>query len=207
MLDDLVVRHISRCIQRYKDDQTFGEGKIPPPSPWTDVEAMPVPTEYQIPSLILWDPLNKYSHYNKNGFNCPHESHQGCAFVPVLNISTERWNDGSKERYTPRSLYDLKGRVLLVSRIYTCSAGHEFQAHDERITKMLPLMNYVPFVLSNRAGFSIDLYNTINTLASAGLPFRQIETTIAQSCFDSFAVAKRRYEADVNAYKMIHHAG
>ena len=76
--------------------------------------------QYFLPDVILWDPVQQYA--GLTSLQICYE--QGCG----LPLKVLRWQDGSKQRYTPRCLYGISGPVLLLCQIFhvlnTTSSQH-----------------------------------------------------------------------------------
>ena len=136
-------------------------------------EKSPEVEEYLTPPVIAWDPLLRCSDIFQNGLCCPHESH---ASQPAMLFPRK-----GKDGHLPRKLYGEDCMVFLMSRVYVCPHGYELTAHDPRIPEHLSTMNCkMPFVLSHKSGETRELLNSINSLASAGLTFAEIERHLAQ---------------------------
>ena len=61
----------------------------------------------------------------------------------------------------PRQIYGMSGRVLLISRVYRCSAGHELSGHDPAILAMINSQGRIPFLFSHKTGVTRELLNMI----------------------------------------------
>ena len=73
--------------------------------------------------------------------------------------------------------------VLLVSRVYMCSEGHEILAHDSGTVDKIPLES-VPFYLSHKSRVTCKLVSAVISLASLGLTFAEVERYVAQQYYD-----------------------
>ena len=130
---------------------------------------------YFLPDVLLWDPFQQYSSLFKNAFLCPED---GCN--TLMHFLT--WQDGSKERYRPRTLYGLNGIVLLVGQIFRCSHGHLITNYDPRLLNIFPDRSCLPFMLLHKCGLTLELVNYIFSLASQGMDFTNICNAIKGNC-------------------------
>ena len=91
--------------------------------------------------------------------------------------------------------------VLLMSRVYVCSHGHELAAHDPRILERLPTDFKMPFFLSHKSGVTTEFLNSVNSLASAGLTFSEVERHLAQNYYDWYWAKEEQF---LNDFRLHH---
>ena len=91
--------------------------------------------------------------------------------------------------------------VLLTSRVYVCSHGHELAAHDPRILERLPTDFKMPFFLSHKSGVTTEFLNSVNSLASAGLTFSEVERHLAQNYYDWYCAKEEQF---LNDFRLHH---
>ena len=101
----------------------------------------------------------------------------------------------------PRKLYGRDSVVLLVSRVYVCPQGHEIPAHDPRILNSLPNDKNIPFILSHKSGVTIGFMNQVNSLASSGMNFSEIEKYFAQHYYDRHWFQEKNWHDDLKIVK------
>lgn len=147
--------------------------------------------------VIIWDPFQQQQqqHCFKNGFTCPHYEHGNLSRI----LARCKWKDGKSERDMPRQIYCVNGPVLLVSRVYRCTQGHEIAGHDPRLLERI-LSGDIKFHLGHKLGFTAELCSLVFALASGGQTFHEIELFLAQRYLDNFAERKCRYSRHVTKY-------
>ncbi len=145
----------------------------PVPSPKTG--AGPPIEHYFLPDVLLWDPFQQYPLLFKEVFMCPED---GCG-LPMKFLT---WQDGSKARYNPRTLYGVNGIVLLVGQIFRCSSGHLVTTYDPRRLSVFPDRSCLPFMLLHKCGLTVELVDFIFVLASQGTSFKDIHQAIKGNC-------------------------
>lgn len=89
-------------------------------------------------------------------------------------LSSLRWQDGNSERTQPRKILSSRSVVLLVSRVYRCSHGHEIIGHDPGIISSISSW-LVPFHLWHKTGVMKELVEEISLLIDAGVCITSIE--------------------------------
>ena len=172
---------------------------LPNPSTYCNGEKKyPVAEDYLFPPVIVWDPFVQHADVFDSGFCCPHESHEGEA---VAQLKPRKWKYGRSERDGPRKLYGRDSVVLLVSRVYVCPQGHEIPAHDPRILNSLPNDKNIPFILSHKSGVTIGFMNQVNSLASSGMNFSEIEKYFAQHYYDRHWFQEKNWHDDLKIVK------
>ena len=88
-----------------------------------------------------------------------------------------------------------------MSRVYVCSHGHELAAHDPRILERLPTDFKMPFFLSHKSGVTTEFLNSVNSLASAGLTFSEVERHLAQNYYDWYWAKEEQF---LNDFRLHH---
>ena len=152
--------------------------------------------DYVLPIVIIWDPFQQQQqHCFKNGFTCPHYEHGNLSRI----LTRCKWKDGKSERDMPRQIYCVNGPVLLVSRVYRCTQGHEIAGHDPRLLERI-LSGDIKFHLGHKLGFTAELCSLVFALASGGQTFHEIELFFAQRYLDNFAERQCRYSKHVTKY-------
>ena len=74
---------------------------------------------------------------------------------------------------------------ILVSHIYTCCSNHQVPSHHASLLSALPSV-HVPFFLTNRAGFIVDMLTQISSNIGNGLSFHCIEGIIRHQYEQSY---------------------
>ena len=159
-----------------------------------DFSSAPNIGDYLHPRVIIWDPLEQH-HCFKNGFTCPHYDHGHLTSI----LTPCKWKDGKSDRDMPRQIYCVNGPMLLVSRVYRCTQGHEIAGHDPRLLENIPPGD-IKFHLGHKLGFTAELCSLIFALASSGQPFNEIELFLAQRYLDNFAERQCRYARHITTY-------
>ena len=125
------------------------------------------PMTFLCPDILLWSPLEQFQLTN---LQCP-----VCASAGITGavLSPSRWQCGTSERTQPRKILSPKGVVLLVSRVYKCTHGHEIIGHDPDIISCITPW-VIPFHLWHKTGVIKDLIDDISILIDAGIPITSI---------------------------------
>ena len=84
--------------------------------------------------------------------------------------------------------------ILLVSGVYTCRNNHKVPSHNPQILASLPSTVHVPFLLTNRAGFSTELVCHICFLMDYGVSFLSVEDIIHEQYQQSYFRSRYLYE-------------
>ncbi len=142
---------------------------------------------------ILWDPITQYQCIEKkHPFYCPLCSDDGCVSNPLFRSG--EWFNGRLTRLNPRVVYGTHTCTLLVSCVYKCARGHQVSACHADILETLiektDAGNYVPFFLTHKNGFIVDLAVLVENLIDSGLSFEQVEILIKmqyKQTYDKFA--------------------
>lgn len=125
------------------------------------------------PSLLIWSPIEQLHSSMKAKPMCPTCTNA----MKDSFLSPSGWLDGSTDKAQPRKVHDSHGIMLLVSRIYKCSFGHEVYGHDPCILEKLP-SELVPFLLWHKTGVTKHLVDDISTLLDSGIPITSIESLL-----------------------------
>lgn len=137
------------------------------PSPSADHD----PMAFLCPDILLWSPLEQFL---LTDLHCPVCTTAGFSSV---SLSPSRWQCGNSERTQPRKILSAKGVVLLVSRVYKCTHGHEIIGHDPGIISCInPWL--VPFHLWHKTGVTKELVDEISILMDSGIPIVSIESLL-----------------------------
>ena len=95
-----------------------------------------MPTSSQM--LLCGEPHQHLVQFLPPDFFCPICSEQGIAVL----LKPKGWKDGRVRRLMPRQITGISGRVLLISRVYSCSAGHEINGHDPSVLAMMRTLSF-----------------------------------------------------------------
>ena len=137
---------------------------------------------------ILWDPLTYYHLFKSNPLFCPLCLTNGLLQTPISR--TGKWFDSRMARLTPRVLFGTHTPVLLVSGLYRCPHGHEISACHPYILDKLKDVTDIPFLLTHKNGFMLELATLVEDLVDAGLSFDQIEKLVEtqyRATYDHFS--------------------
>jgi hypothetical protein len=127
--------------------------------------------------FILWDPLTHYKDvYKSSPVICPLCLTNGLTQETLFRVG--EWFNGRKKRSNPRIVFGTYACVLLVSCVYRCAHGHEISACHPAILDKLEDRTNIPFFLTHKNGFMLDLAILVEDLIDAGLSFDQVENLI-----------------------------
>ena len=127
-----------------------------------------------LPDVLIWDPPIQYSIIFAEATLPCFEDRCKQSLEPL------HWQDGSIQRYLPRTIHGINEPVLLVCQIFRCRAGHFITTCDPRVLKKYFVdRNTIPFVLFHKGGLTRELYNWIFMLASEGVSFLDIELLLS----------------------------
>lgn len=104
----------------------------------------------------------------------------------------------------PQQLWGTTGHVLLVSRVYLCTAGHQTIAHDPAILSQVGHTFLIPFVLFHRSGVTRDAFSLIAAHFKAGMSVAQIENLLCQMHYTNYLTAKNMFMEHVKFYQQKH---
>ena len=106
----------------------------------------PDPNAYVLPNAIVWEPQQQLAQFLPADFFCPICNEHGIAVL----LKPKGWKDGRLRTLMRRQITGISGRVLLISRVYSCSAGHKINGHDPSVLAMIASTRRIPFILSHR---------------------------------------------------------
>lgn len=128
---------------------------------------------------MLWDPLSQYkSLLQDKPITCPLCTKDG--FPNCFLFRHGQWYNGRLQRYNPRVLYGTNTCTLLVSCSYKCSRDHEIAACHADILDFLKRKINVPFFLTHKNGFTLELAFLVEDLVDRGMTFEQVENLLEQ---------------------------
>ena len=148
---------------------------------------------YMCPGIMIWDVLRSY-HSHVGMLHCTFcaEEHK-----TVSLRHTGLWSNGLANcRYGPRLIYDSSRTFLLVSAVYVCSENHQVPAHHPSVLSCMP-SHYIPFYLTNRAGFSVEFLSQITALVDHGTSFHAIENIVREQYEQVYWRLRLQYEEDL----------
>ena len=77
--------------------------------------------------------------------------------------------------------------------VYSCCNSHQIPAHNPHVLSTLPSLLYVPFYLTNRAGFTTDMLAQICSLVDSGLSFHSVESVVCNQYRQHYWRLQRRF--------------
>ena len=104
----------------------------------------------------------------------------------------------------PRQIFGISGRVLLISRVYSCSAGHEISGHDPVILALIKSHGRIPFLLSHKTGVTRQLLEMFVSMVRNGLSFSQIYDILLERLHMRHLEQESRLLEDLNVYMARH---
>ena len=138
--------------------------------------------------MIIWSPIEQFPNIN---FTCPK-----CSMNCTI-LSSIAWTNGCSSKYQPRLIHDVNSNVLLLSRIYLCSNGHEVYGHHAGLLNQLKSVN-TPFLLWHSTGFTTSFMDHINQLMSYGISMQQCEQILKDNRVRLFYEILESYSATYN---------
>ena len=123
-------------------------------------------------TLYCGNLTNSCHSFFQSEFLCPICNKHG----KVFSLKPNGWKDGRLRRLMPRQIYGLSGRVLLISRVYSCSVGQEINGHDHEQKS-----GRIPFLLSHKTGVTRELLEMFVSMVCNGLSFSQIYGRFARA--------------------------
>ena len=164
------------------------------------LNGFPDPNIYVLPNAILWEPHQQLPQFFQSEFVCPICNKHG----KVFSLKPNGWKDGRLRRLMPRQIYGLSGRVLLISRVYSCSVGHEISGHDPAILAMIKSQGRIPFLLSHKTGVTRELLEMFVSMVRNGLSFSQIYDISLERLHRRHLELESRFLEDLNLYSARH---
>ncbi len=129
-----------------------------------------------IPPVILWSPQEQIPFLSFFCCKCPTDIKQ--------KIEPVDWTCGHRTLRHPRMLYCVNSNVLLISRVYQCSTGHEILGHHPDMLGFITnhdLHSVVPFVLWYQCGFTRIFCRYIHQLLTSGIALQKCESILVQN--------------------------
>lgn len=109
-------------------------------------------------------------------------------------------DDGRLRRHTPRKMYGLFGKVLLLSRMYCCSDGHETNGHDPIILTMITSRVKIPFLLCHKSGVTKELLDLFVSIVRNGLSSSQIHDIMLERLHMRHLEQESGFLEELNTY-------
>ena len=122
----------------------------------------------------------------------------------VISLKPIGWKDGRLRRQMPRQIYGMSGRVLLISRVYRCSFGHELSDHDPAILAMINSQGRIPFLLSHKTGVTREILDMIVSMVRNGLSFSQINDILLKRIYMRHLKLESKFLEDLKLYSASH---
>ena len=147
---------------------------------------------YSCPAIMVWDV-----------FHCDREAISGfcCPFCLSSGKTSKlrrsgKWADTtwSSSAYEPRIVYDMSFMIILVSHIYICPFNHQVPSHHPSVLSALSPSVHIPFYLTNRAGFTVEMLNQISSMVDNGLSFHSIENIVREQYDQLYWRMRKLYE-------------
>lgn len=164
------------------------------------LDGFPDPSSFLLPNAIVWEPHLQLRQLLPPEFLCPNCNKDGKA----ISLIPDGWKDGRLRRHTPRKMYGLFGKVLLLSRVYCCSAGHEINGHDPIILAMITSRVGIPYLLSHKSGVTKELLDLFVSMVRNGLSFSQIHDIMLVRLHVHHLEQESRFLEDLNTYSTSH---
>ena len=122
--------------------------------------------EFFLPTVFIWCPMQHF----RLEIPCPihHSPLTASFFTDELQKVSPR---------NPRLVYDLRGNILLVQRLYTCNQGQQARRYlsaSMPVLKQIPkvyLMCCFPIVMFHRSACTNDLVDFVETEILQGVSF------------------------------------
>lgn len=187
---------IQRLLQRH-DTSTNGavEQRLSVPQ-----NGFPDPNSYVLPTAILWEPHQQLPRFFQPELLCPICNENG----RMISLKPSGWKDGRLRRQMPRQIFGISGRVLLISRVYSCSAGHEISGHDPALLALIKNHGTIPFLLSHKTGVTRQLLEMFVSMVRNGLSFSQIYDILLERLHMRHLEKESRFLEDLNVYMARH---
>ena len=189
-----VVSRIKQGIEFFEED---GCNRVIFFQEWASSSEKVLLNEYISPAIMIWDILKSYGSIIDK-LICPF-----CDGGPVFLRRSGLWTDGTGTCiYEPRAIYDTSFSVLLVAAVYQCPNRHQVPSHHPSVLSALPSFVYIPFFLTNRAGFTISMLTLITSLVDRGISFHSIEGIIRDQYQQHYWRRRQQYEEDLARSKL-----
>ena len=144
--------------------------------------------DYLCPKVFIWCPI---AHYNLE-LKCPLHN---CPLKPGMFTDEVQ----KKSPRNPRLVYDLRGNVILVQRMYLCQhkgTPHRYLSASETILRGLPRLysqNCFPMQMLYRTACTKELVDLVETQILQGVSFLKTCEVLATLNFKEFCERVERY--------------
>ena len=140
------------------------------------------PMVHLVLPVIIWSPIEQFANV---AFTCPKcslttEPGSSCQNLGNQKLSPIAWTNGCSSKYLPRLLHDVNSNVLLLSRVYQCSFGHDVYAHHPGLVKQCEIFTDVPFYLWHSIGFTQCFIDFVNHLVWYGMSMKDGEKSLQE---------------------------
>lgn len=163
-----------------------------------DLNDFAVPSDYLLPRIIIWDPINQQplSHIT---FYCSIHQDSLLKYVPCM------WNNGKRKsrNFAPRMLYHVDGLIHLIGTHYYCEKGsHYVQSTSPEVLSHIPMIYFhlIPFSLGYRSGYTTDMVASIRDHISSGMSFTQLEEYFVQKYAERFMKLQLNYYTHMKVF-------
>jgi len=148
---------------------------------------------------IIFDPIGQLPSYRngKSKLKCHLCLDEGLTMTSYLQRGPiEAWNNGRKKRNNPRMIYDIEGPLLLVSKVYKCTNGHDIPSSccSDAIMDFYP--GHMLFLLSHRSGITVRLLQEIDEMLDHGVAISTVEEIIRKRYVKHLNTMFMRYYVD-----------
>lgn len=151
---------------------------------------------YVLPNAVLWEPHQQLPQFFQPEFLCPICDEHG----KVISLKPNGWKDGRLRQQMPRHIFSISGRVLLISCVYSCSAGHEINGHDLAVLAMITSQGRIPFLLSHKTGVTRKLLEMFVSMVLNGLSFSEVYDILLEWLHMRHLELESRFLEDLNLY-------
>ena len=183
-LDPRVAKYVTLLVAEFMEKPTstrFDHVVLPPRNGLTLAD-------YLCPKVFIWCPV---AHYNVE-IKCPLHN---CPLKPGMFTDEVQ----KKSPRNPRLVYDLRGNVILIQRMYLCQhkgASHRYLSASETILRTLPRVysqNCFPIQMLYRTACTKELIDLVETQILQGVSFLKTCEVLATLNFKEFCERVERY--------------
>ena len=183
-LDPRVGKYVKLLVAEFMEKPTstrFNHVVLPPRNGLTLAD-------YLCPKVFIWCPV---AHYNVE-IKCPLHN---CPLKPGMFTDEVQ----KKSPRNPRLVYDLRGNVILIQRMYLCQhkgASHRYLSASETILRSLPPVysqNCFPIQMLYRTACTKELIDLVETQILQGVSFLKTCEVLATLNFKEFCERVERY--------------
>lgn len=184
-VDGRFTEYLSQLVKEFKENPVnprFDRVILPPRVTRDKLE------NFMCPKVFIWCPV---THYGLD-IKCPIH---GCLLKP--SFFTEQLSKVSARN--PRLVYDLRGNVLLVQRMYVCNysgTSHRYLSASETILQSIPRLyrdNCFPFVMFYKSACTKELLDLLETQILQGVSFLKVSEGLAALNFKEFSTRLECY--------------